>query len=401
MKKSAAINKIRSLRYDGGFLSECPEQLRDDEEVVIAAIKRGYNLDLESNKIREAKIRAASFDVNQFRFKFRRTTSLFGHSRSPLQFASDRLRSDAEIALLALDHHNNAVHHISEELLSNPEFVRKAGTKNQIVFRHLSSALQEDSEFMASILRGDDGKMRLEVYENCPDSIRNDEVLVGEVIQTSEDLSLIPETFRDSEQMVRRFLDVWLQQLAEGSVRSYYVVNSFKAVSLRLRNQKDIKDGFIHLDPRCFDVLTEEQKRLDENQNVLVDSIQKRIADKVSCYPYLPYFQFLDKSDRTNPMVINLFLGKGMEHWLRNFEQKIKPHVPAELVLNSSGLWLELTKKNPQCLKYAPATMKRNPIVVLNAIRKDEKAVAHCSAFLRLMNSIGLLGFYAALFGKR
>ena len=174
-------------------------------------------------------------------------------------------------------------------------------------------------------------------------------------------------------------------------------------MSPRLRVQQNVLEGFILLDPNCFDVLSAEEQDSRLNQKILVQSMQKRIAKRVRCP--LKYFRFLDEANRTSPEVINLFLGKrstrdGIQSWGLDMKLNIAPFIPKEMVRNSSALWIELTRVNPLCLKHAPVTMKSNPRVVLSAIRNDGNAVAFCSSFLRLLNSIGLLGFYAALFRK-
>ena len=373
MKKSEAISKIRSTNYDGGFLSQCPAELQDDEEVVVAAIKRGYITDYDN--------------FNQ----------LHGYpSESPLQFASERLRRDSEIALLALTAHGEAFRYISKELLNAPEFVRKAAKINKNIFGHLPSALLEDSESMASILRDEDGRVILEAYEICSDSMQNDEALVCELIETYPRLEAIPEAFRDNQQIVRKFLDFW-RDTNQGSVASFSIVESFNAVSPRMRNQKEIRKDFINWDPCCFSVLNQEEKDSEEIQMILIESIQKRIAEKISCKPYLEYFRFLDESDRTNPRVVSLFLGDRYFSW-DVMEQKIMPFIPEEMVLNSLALWKELTRLSPSCLKNASRRIKRNPLVVFNAVRKDKKAGAYSRGFLRILHSINLLGFIAELF---
>ena len=99
MKKSQVIHKIsRHPKFDGGFLRECTPEMRDDEDVVIAAIKRGYNTSLESNKAPVTPRSDQSVLINSKRLRLPSSH----YSSSPLQFASERLRRDPEIALLAL-----------------------------------------------------------------------------------------------------------------------------------------------------------------------------------------------------------------------------------------------------------------------------------------------------------
>ena len=257
-------------------------------------------------------------------------------SSSPFQFASARLQRDPEIALLALAAHGDAVFSIDKELLNDTEFVRMAAKINQIIFKHLPPALREDSEFMASFLRDEDGRVIFEVYENCPERLQNDEKLAYEVIEICPNLAAFPEAFRDNQQIVRRFLDFWRDAEHENLLRDFHkkknilwqgysVVDSFNAVSPRLRNQKEIREDFIRWDHRCFSVLSDEvkdpeeiQKLLkdsEEIQKILVESIQRGIAEKTSCEPYLEYFRFLDESDRTNPRVVSLFLGDRYFSW--------------------------------------------------------------------------------------
>lgn len=406
MKKSEAISKIRSTKYDGGFLRQCPAELQDDEEVVVAAIERGYTQPVTGSY---SKIVTLSGETRQ---------SVMTESSSPFQFASARLQRDPEIALLALAAHGDAVFSIDKELLNDTEFVRMAAKINQIIFKHLPPALREDSEFMASFLRDEDGRVIFEVYENCPERLQNDEKLAYEVIEICPNLAAIPEAFRDNQQIVRRFLDFWRDAEHENLLRDFHkkknilwqgysVVDSFNAVSPRLRNQKEIREDFIRWDHRCFSVLSDEvkdpeeiQKLLkdsEEIQKILVESIQRGIAEKTSCEPYLEYFRFLDESDRTNPRVVSLFLGDRYFSW-DVMEQKIMPFIPEEMVLNSLALWKELTRLSPSCLKNASRRIKRNPLVVFNAVRKDKKAGAYSRGFLRILHSINLLGFIAELF---
>ena len=65
MKKSEAISKIRSTKYDGGFLRQCPAELQDDEEVVVAAIERGYTQPVTGSY---SKIVTLSGETRQMRY---------------------------------------------------------------------------------------------------------------------------------------------------------------------------------------------------------------------------------------------------------------------------------------------------------------------------------------------
>lgn len=144
---------------ESSFLAHLANDLRDDKEVVLAAIKKNpYTIMYASKSLRDndfivfeavnrsgAVLIHASDRLKDDKDIVMKAVQEYG---AAIEYASPRLKNDREIALEAVKNESYAFDYLSEKLKGDKEIAMIAIKKNGYLFAKMSSELQQDKELM-------------------------------------------------------------------------------------------------------------------------------------------------------------------------------------------------------------------------------------------------------------
>ena len=131
---------------DGRFLHYASEKLKDDREIVLAAVtKSGSALEFASTKLKDDKeiVLAAVTKIGSY-----------------LQYASNRLKDDKEIVLVAVAKNGQALRYASDKLKDDKEIVLVAVTNNGDALEYASEKLKDDKEILLAAVANDSSSLR-------------------------------------------------------------------------------------------------------------------------------------------------------------------------------------------------------------------------------------------------
>eukprot|EP00933_Yihiella_yeosuensis_P005013 TRINITY_DN109430_c0_g1_i1.p1 TRINITY_DN109430_c0_g1~~TRINITY_DN109430_c0_g1_i1.p1 ORF type:complete len:256 (+),score=57.23 TRINITY_DN109430_c0_g1_i1:152-919(+) len=158
---------------DGTFLSEAPEHIRSDREVILAAVR---------------------------------------HNGRALEFASGGLQADAEVVLNALEEDSFACNYIAEELWATREVVLAAVRRRGIALRHAVAELLGDREVVLAAVARDGLALQ---YASA--NLRSDyEVVLAAVEENGEALQYAEDELRIDSGLLRI---AWGEEEEEDSKR--------------------------------------------------------------------------------------------------------------------------------------------------------------------------------------
>jgi len=128
---------LEAVRCDGDALESAPETLRDDDEIVQAAVGSvrnplNFSLQWASARLKDDKAVVLS------------ACTAHGHA---LQFASERLRSDHDCAVAACFQDSSSIRHVGAEALASKNTMLKIITQSSLQgFRLADVSLKRDPE---------------------------------------------------------------------------------------------------------------------------------------------------------------------------------------------------------------------------------------------------------------
>ena len=128
---------MEAVHCDGDALESAPEELRDDEEIVKAAVKSpknplNFSLQWASARLKDDKAMVLSASIAH------------GHA---LQYASERLRNDHDCVVAACSQDSSAIRHVGREALASKntvlELMEQLGSQS---FCRAAAPLRRDAE---------------------------------------------------------------------------------------------------------------------------------------------------------------------------------------------------------------------------------------------------------------
>ena len=156
---------LAAVTKDGSYLKFASDKLKDDKEIVLAAVANNaleypfkYALEFASEKIkddREIVLAAVT------------------KSGSALEFASDKLKDDKEIVLAAVTKYGGALEYASTKLKDDREFILAAVTNGGFALQYASDKLKDDKEIVLAAVT-DDGR----ALEYASDKLNGDPEIV-------------------------------------------------------------------------------------------------------------------------------------------------------------------------------------------------------------------------------
>lgn len=170
---------IKTMQIYGDYLEYAPEEIKDDEIVVLEAIKSyPYAIKYSSQRLRSNKkfVMQASqigYTLEYVSEKLRdnkrivlNSVKLNGNS---LKYASDRLKNNKKIVLEAIKYDGAIIEFASERLRNNKKIALKAIKNNYYGFQYLSNKLKTNKPFLLNAVKIDGNIITLvpsEVFDN-------------------------------------------------------------------------------------------------------------------------------------------------------------------------------------------------------------------------------------------
>ena len=141
---------------DGTFVAEAPDHIRDDSEVMLAAVmQNGRALEFASDRLKADRgvvLQALLEDAAAFRF------------------AATSLHADHDVMMSAVHRNGLALEHAVRELRSNRTLVSAAVSQNGLALRFASSVLQADKEIVTMAVDNDPSALKFAAHELQIDS---------------------------------------------------------------------------------------------------------------------------------------------------------------------------------------------------------------------------------------
>ena len=148
------LNELRKVS-----LKTASEELKNNPEVVMAAVKQNYHAlkyaseDLKSNS--EFMLEAVKLNYNVLEYASEEMRSnpavileAIKQNGFALEYASEELKSDPEIVMAAVKQYHQALQYASDELKSNLEFMFEAVNLNGFALRFASDKLKNNPEIV-------------------------------------------------------------------------------------------------------------------------------------------------------------------------------------------------------------------------------------------------------------
>jgi CxxC motif-containing protein len=139
--EEVVMSAVKREIYNGLALHHASDEARNDKEVVMLAVKNnGLALHHASDEIKNDK------EVVMLAVK---------NSGSALNQASDEVKNDKEVVMLAVKNNGLALNHASDELKNDKEVVTLAVKNNGLALNHASDELKNDKEIVMSAVKQD------------------------------------------------------------------------------------------------------------------------------------------------------------------------------------------------------------------------------------------------------
>ena len=189
---------------DGRFLHYASEKLKDDREIVLAAVtKSGSALEFASDKLKDDKeIVLAAVTKNGFylqyasnRLKDDKEIVLVAVAEDgqALRYAPDKLKDDKEIVLAAVTNHGYALEYAPDKLKDDKEIVLTAVTNRGYSLQYASTKLKDDKEIVLVAVTNNG-----DALEYASEKLKDDkEILLAAVANDSSSLRFASEEARE------------------------------------------------------------------------------------------------------------------------------------------------------------------------------------------------------------
>ncbi len=205
---------IDTVSKDGMKLEECSDELRNDKDVVEAAVanrEKAMMFVPEKLKCDKEVIQSTSI----------RSKTLSSEMGIAFSFVPEHIKDNEEMALIAISVFHGAFQYFSDRLKKDEAFLIRAGAKNHEIFRYLDSKYLKDEFFIAKVL-------------NTHPSYR--------MIGTESFARLLDTTILDNKNMMNMILK-----------KAGY--ENFKYMSERLKNDKDYLLEILSSAPKTYEFL--------------------------------------------------------------------------------------------------------------------------------------------------
>ena len=186
---------LEMVSLDAYCLEFFSEELKQDEQIVLAAAKNSGNAALEfgAEKFKKNKNiltevvknshNALSFLAENEKNDKKLVITAVDHNGYALQYASEQLRNDKDVVIAAVRNYGNALEYASEQLQNDKDLVITAVRTNGDALQYASEELQNDKDVaMVALINS------TEAFEYVSERLQSDkEFILHAIVQKDED----------------------------------------------------------------------------------------------------------------------------------------------------------------------------------------------------------------------
>jgi hypothetical protein len=361
LRRADVETAINAVKQNGLLIQHLPPELRDNANVVNAAFKQNHQaLAYVGPKgiIGAIEIRSPLFknycdplypciDPKLWSDK---EFVIQGVSKNGtlLLYASDVLKEDPEVALVAIRNTHSAYHHVSEELTSNLDFLYSALSQNERVIQCVKDELVNERDFILAAV-----KVNPEVVKFIPPLFYDDQEIMSIATTTAWRLLHIKVSDRLKNNRDFAFLMVKFHP------------NSIFSVSSTLRNEKKIVLSIVKENGLLLQGVNERFKSDPEVVGTAINNV-------IGAFQYAAY-----TLRGSRDFVQNIAIPKSA-YALKYLSEELKNN---EIILRLAVL------KDPAAFEYAGekarTKLSNDKTLFMTLIAKDWKAIEYASAELQ------------------
>jgi len=169
------------VQLDGSALQYASCKLRDDKEVVLAAINTSDVMEYVSLKLRN------NMEVIK---------CAISHDPTSYVYASDELKEDYNLAKFAIGHSYNNMFHVADELRDNEELAKFAISINGSAIRYVTPRLRDNKTLVMAAIKNS----KYSNYHNLNELSYDIDVAFGYLEIDQRVINEIPSTLKHSEE---------------------------------------------------------------------------------------------------------------------------------------------------------------------------------------------------------
>jgi hypothetical protein len=371
------------------LLEFADKKLQDDKDYVIQAVKASdRNFAFASDKLRnDTEVVNCLLQLKDSGYQ--------------IQYASDRFKSNKEIARQLLANSGDALEYFSENIKNDKELVKIAVDNSSAAIQYVAKELLMDKQFLLTLVRFDLNSVSKKfftdkdffnelierIYQNfLLTDIGLDSSESTLLIENTKKLKLEKETYKRllmlSDDFVSEIPQEFQNDIEIGKILIVKDVSNLENLPASVRKNQEVKSLFEHIENSDFKGMNEEDLAIivrysgygiidSENVKLFAKAIKtlddaKRLVKRVTgSYAHLsPEF----KRDK----VVAEIAGEGEN--LKSF--------PKEL-LDDTDFIGYLLEKAPFILEYLPATYKKDKAVALTVLKKDVRCFEYIDKSLQ------------------
>jgi hypothetical protein len=390
------------------LLEFADEKLQNDKEFVIQAVKASANnFEFASDKMRNDQ------DVVNCLLQLE-------NSAYQIQYASDRYKSNKEIARQVLLNSGDALEYFSENIKNDKELVKIAVDNSSSAIQYASNELLMDMQFLLTLNRFDLNSVPKKfftdkdffiglidrIYQNfllTDNGLDSNESTL--LIETLKKLKIEKQTYKIllilSDEFVSEIPKEFQNDIEIAKILIIKDVSNLENLPATVRKNDEIKSLFKHLESNDFKGMNEENLALivrysgygiinSENVKLFakaiknLDDAKRLVKRETSSYTYLSQDMKKDK------IVSEIAISVGYADEGENFKSLPK------ILLDDKQFITNLLEKSPSILKYLPETYKKDKDVALKVLNKDircfefiDKSLQSYSELIELVISKG------------
>ncbi|CAB9516150.1 expressed unknown protein [Seminavis robusta] len=361
LKADRRLNLAAVQKY-GYALREAPDEMRDDREVVLTALRTSSCLQFASARLRDdfdlVEVAVASSPSSlehaslRLRGDVRLVMTALARSTGSLYFAlrhaSGGIKADQRFMLECVEKDGLTLEIASPKLRCNREIALAAVKSNACALHYVSEDLKHDEEVLIAAMQDGANKRSLFFDTYVPEAMRNNRSIVLAAVRgAGESLRFASSAFRKDPEIVLSAIETYGE--------------AFRYADDSLKSNRQVVVNAIQRNPVSLSFASDELKRdrslrmaaLSSNGDVLAG-----ITDGVETDRELILTAVRNLKDETVPGA-------------KQFLKFVAPHLR-----NDRGVVLELVKRRGQALWSVPDKFKGDEAVVMTAIHNYPAALS-------------------------
>ena len=380
------ILKIIEHEDDGykvyGLFREVSKKFNDDEEVVLAAYKKSYELlRYASNRLKSDKnfIMKCVNNENFWRvFKYindelKKDKDIYSVALKncvySYQYLPEEMKKDRNLVLSLVSEHGNVYEYLLDEFKNDKEITLLA-LQNSVLPLQLSNEMKHDKDILKEIIRKD-GIESENIPKDILDIIYSNKEYVLEAIKLNyEIIYSLPAEFKDDKKFIKKIflLDI---------IPEYRYSDIFEELSENVRNDKEIVEHCLNKESSCIYNLGDKLK----NDKEFVLNLMTKLESTGEHLNYDYIFESLGKDLKDDEETVKFFIEKN-KYCLKYASSRIKNIIKSEeenknneminecMVSNDKEKLIEAVKNDVNNFAYINDDLKNNKQFVLDLIDK-------------------------------